>query len=83
MTKFQEKYEITNDPLDFVKSSEIESWTVLNKDTSYRKFCQEMNKYCVINTHTEVNLKQKKINKVNLKVWYGVKLIEGDEIDII
>jgi hypothetical protein len=63
-----------------VKSSEIENWTTINKDALYRKFCQEMIKYCTLNNHTEVNLKQKKINKVNLKVWYGVKLIEESVI---
>ena len=79
MTKFQEKYEITNDPLDYVKSCDIEGWTTVNGNTSYRKFCIEMTKYCVINKHKEVILKQKKINRVNLKVWHGIKFIENDD----
>jgi hypothetical protein len=37
------QYEMTN--LDFEKSSEIESWTILKRGTLYRKFCQEMKKY--------------------------------------
>ena len=79
MTKFQEKYEITNDFLDFVKSSEIERWTVVNKNTSYRKFCQEIKKYCVINNQNNVENKSKKFNKVNVQGWYGPKFIEFGE----
>lgn len=49
MRKFQEKYEIANDCLDYVKSSKVEIWTTLSKDTSYRKFCQDMIKYSPYN----------------------------------
>jgi hypothetical protein len=44
IAKFLEKYEITDNKDDFVKSSEIENWTVVNKDISYRKLCQELKK---------------------------------------
>lgn len=45
MANFQVMDGIRNDPDDFVKSSEVDSWTTLNKDISYKKFCQEVKIY--------------------------------------
>jgi phage/plasmid-associated DNA primase len=78
IAKFLEKYEITDNKDDFVKSSEIENWTVVNKDISYRKFCQELKKYCTIHKHSNVEIKQRKVNKVNVQGWFGLRLIEGE-----
>jgi hypothetical protein len=67
IAKFLEKYEITDNKDDFVKSSEIENWTVVNKDISYRKFCQELKKYCTIHKHS-LQIKTKKQIKLHLKL---------------
>ena len=80
MVKFQQKYEITNNIDDFVKSSEIENWTVNEKESSYKKFCQELKKYCVVNGFNNVDTRDKKINKKVSKHWFGLKLID-DECD--
>ena len=70
------QYEMTY--LDFEKSSEIESWTVLKTGTLYRKFCQEMKKFWFITNHNSVDNTSKKFNAVNVQGWCDIKRIEFD-----
>ena len=79
MEKFQLKYELTNDPSDFVKSKDIEAWMVSIKDTSYRKFVMELKKYIVIHKLDEVKNKDKRFVVVT-KGWSGIKLIVYSDV---
>lgn len=70
-------YEITNNPDDYVKSEDLESWINSKKlNMSMKKLANEFNKYCkgyhYGNCVTGI---QKKIKGKNLKVWSGIKLI--------
>jgi hypothetical protein len=81
MEKFQLKYELTNDPTDFVKSKDIEEWVLSTKDTSYRKFVMEFKKYVVIHKLDHIKNKDKKIGKFVLKGWFGIKIIKECDVE--
>jgi phage/plasmid-associated DNA primase len=81
MAKFQLKFELTNDPLHFTKSKDIEAWVVATKESSYRKFVMELKKYATIHKLDEIKNKDKKIQKSVMKVWYGIRLISECDIE--
>jgi hypothetical protein len=81
MSKFLEIYEITNDPKDFVKSKDIETWVSIKKVASYRKLAMELKMYAVDNSFDKVRNVDKKICKVVMKVWYGIKFINYSDVE--
>lgn len=81
--KFQNVYEITNDKKDFISSEDITNWTIRDKEMSYKNFAQQLKKYCIINNFGNVSLMNKKINKKVIKSWFGIKLINDEEDDLI
>ena len=78
MVKFQEFFEFTTDIDACVKSSEIEYWLSLDKTMSYKIFCIEMRKYCVINN---INIKadRRRPEKKQISVWCGITKIDQNE----
>ena len=75
MTKFQQKFEITNNPEDFILSKDVEFWVNQTKEMSYMKLTMELKKHCVFNHYTDVQNKRKRINKVLIMGWSGLKYI--------
>jgi hypothetical protein len=73
ITQFQEIYEITNDPNDYVISKDIERTITNFGEVSYRKFAIELKKHCVINSLNNVRNNVKKINNKGTQVWFGIK----------
>ena len=73
--KFQLKYELTNDSADFVSSNDIERWVASVKDISYRKFVMELQKYVVMEKLDKIEKKDKKVGKVSVRGWFGIKCI--------
>jgi hypothetical protein len=71
---FMKDYEITNNPTDFIYSSQIEDWIESNKmGISMKKFGMELKKYCAIRDFKEVVSKDKKDSGRSLKAWVGVR----------
>ena len=87
MTKFQQKFEITNNRDNFILSKDVEFWVNQTKEVSYMKFVMELKKYCVSNHYTGVENKRKRINKVLIMGWSGLKYtstnitMEDKEVD--
>jgi hypothetical protein len=79
MNKFQQQFEITNSPEDYVFSKDIETWITSTKEMSYMKFVMELKKYCIIEKYDDVINKFKKVNKVNYKSWFGIKKISQQQ----
>lgn len=80
ITSFLNDYEITNDPNDYVKSSDVEKWITDGKfKVTMSKFGMEMNKYCKINHMDNVESKNKKIGGKAQKCWFGVRLMSDDD----
>jgi hypothetical protein len=69
------KFQLTNKPLHFTKSKDIEAWVVATKESSYRKFVVELKKYATIHKLDEIKNKDKKIEKSVMKGWFGIRLI--------
>jgi hypothetical protein len=71
-------YEITDDPDDYVLSSDIQKWlTDESLGITLTKFGLEMNRYCHINKRTVIS-KTKKVNGRGCKVWTGCRLIPDE-----
>lgn len=76
---WQCSYEITNNPEDYVLSSDIQKWLDTEKlGISIVKFALEMKRYCHIKKHTGVFSKDKKVNGKSGKAWFGCRLIPDD-----
>ena len=79
---FKEDFIVTNDPKDFVLSSDIEYWIKNTKDLgiSIEKFAKELKKYCSLSKYDKVDNKVRKINSKPKRVWIGIKrYFETDE----
>jgi hypothetical protein len=70
-------FEITNNPDDFIKSSDLQEWLDGKKmNISMKKLGLEFNKYCSIQQHNNCSTSNvKKINGKTHRVWSGIKLI--------
>ena len=80
ITAFLKDYEITNDITDYVSSSSIEDWIKSKKlNISMLKFSKDMKKYTTLHKIENVTSKDKKVNKRNIKCWFGIKAI--DEVE--
>jgi hypothetical protein len=83
IVKFKEDYEITNNPLDFVRSQEIEDW-IKHKDLriSMKKLANELKFHLNLAKLENVYNKVKKVNGKSIMVWFGIKrIIEDDEFE--
>ena len=73
---FIKDYEVTNDPTDYIRSSDIDHWITENKlGITMKKFSNEFIKYCTIRGFNEVKSDNKKVGGKVLKYWFGVKYI--------
>ena len=73
-------YQITNDPNDYVLSSDIQKWLTDEKlGITVTKFGLELNRYCHIKKHTEVRSKDKKVHGKTVKVWIGCRLAPDED----
>ena len=71
---FMKDYEITDNPTDFIYSSQITDWIESKKlGISMKKFGMELKKYCAIRDFKEVVSKDKKDSGRSLKAWVGVR----------
>jgi hypothetical protein len=76
---FLNDYEISNDPNDFVKSSDVEEWLKKGKFlVTMTKLGLELNKYVKIHKLENVESKNKKIGGKAMKCWFGIKLMTDD-----
>lgn len=77
----KEQYEFTNNPEDYVTSSEIEAWLKEGKfHVTMTKFGLEMNRYCKIHKLDQVEVKVKKIKGKPTRCWVGIRqMIEEEE----
>jgi len=74
ITKFQNDFEITNDPDDFIKSADIEEWIKQIKlGITMTKLGRDLNKYAELNKLENVMSKAKKIDKKTVQCWIGIK----------
>jgi hypothetical protein len=72
---FKMDFEFTNNPEDFVKSSDIEHWlTQLKLGISMTKFTAELKKYATIHKH-DIHNDRKKIGGKLYMCWFGIKQI--------
>lgn len=75
--KFLEDYKITDNPDDYVVSSDIKSWLTANKlGISMKRFGMDMKLYSTQNKLKSILSKGKKIRGKTLQVWTGIKRIE-------
>ena len=64
VSKFFKDFEITNNENDFVKSSDINNWIVLNKlGITLQKFTNELKKHCVLENMDNVFKKRQEIQR--------------------
>jgi phage/plasmid-associated DNA primase len=78
--RFKNDFEITNDEVDTVQSSEIEQWLQAKKTgITMTKFGVDLKKYCKINSLDSVGNKYKKISGKTKMVWFGIREIRGCE----
>jgi hypothetical protein len=76
ISKFKQDFELTDNPIDFVKSSFIDEWIKKNKlDTSMKKFSMLLKKECLLKKYDNVKSIVKKIAGKTPQVWIGVKFI--------
>ena len=68
ITKFQLKYEITNEVEDFVKSRDIENWVLSTKGFSTKKFYIELKQYAKLKAFQEVINGSKKVDKKTAQI---------------
>ena len=78
MQKFLETYQFSQDPTDFVLSSELREYvtkTFSDSVLTYGKFCVEIKQYVRENCLENVdNKKVKKIGGVQHRAWWGIRL---------
>ena len=80
ISKFEETFEITNNPLHYIESGDIQIWLDAQKvGISFKKFSVEFKKYCIVKKFISVESKNKKINGRVAKVWTGVSNISTEE----
>ena len=80
ISKFEETFEITNNPLHYIESGDIQIWLDAQKvGISFKKFSVEFKKYCTVKKFISVESKNKKINGRVAKVWTGVSNISTEE----
>jgi phage/plasmid-associated DNA primase len=79
MTIFQDSYELTNDPDDYIRGDELEAWATKGKQTSYKKFCIELRRHATLEGLEFVENKNKKMAKKVFKIWTGIRAI-SDEV---
>jgi len=79
ITKFEKDFEITNNPDDYVRSFDIETW-LKGSQVSIKKFSVEMNKHKIIRNLSNVYSKNKKLGKV-IKVWQGIRILKEEDIE--
>ena len=81
--KFLEDFEITNNENDFTKSDDIQIWLTDNeyKNISMKKFSLDLKRYTTINKYENVNVKIKKINRICVRCWIGIKKNNGNSPD--
>jgi hypothetical protein len=80
VSKFKQDFEITDNPIDFVKSSFIDEWIKKNKlDTSMKKFSMLLKKECLLKKYDNVKSVVKKIAGKTPQVWVGIKFIVDTE----
>jgi hypothetical protein len=73
-------YEITNNPDDFVLSSDIQKWLDEEKlGITIKKFTMELKRYCLLKNITGVVSKDKKIQGKSVKVWSGCRVPSTDD----
>jgi phage/plasmid-associated DNA primase len=76
---FKEEYEITNDPEDYVTSSDVENWLKEGKfHVTMTKFGLELNRYCTIHKLDKVAVKVKKIKGKTVRCWMGIRQMTED-----
>lgn len=80
---FLKDYEITNDEVDYVLSSDIQKWIDCKKlGITMTKFAKELKKHCKVKNCDVVKKNDKKIKGKTCKCWVGIKEIEEiEEID--
>ena len=72
----QKDYEITNDPEDYVLSSEIKEWITQKKiGITMKRFGMDMKLYCCKNKLENVLSKDKKRNGKCQQAWCGIRYI--------
>tara|TARA_R110002126_G_scaffold189385_1_gene337681 strand:+ start:400 stop:2868 length:2469 start_codon:yes stop_codon:yes gene_type:complete len=77
---FLNEFEITDNPADFVKSSDVERWMTEGKfRVTMTKFGMEMNKHLKIHKFQRVESKIKKIGGKAVRCWFGIKMMTDDE----
>jgi len=74
ITSFLEKYEITDNVNDMIKSSDIELWLKEKKLDKMKKFTMELKDYVDKKSYKNVYVKHTKTGNK----WCGIKLIDDD-----
>lgn len=71
---FLNDFEVSDNPDDFIKSSDIEAWMTEGKfRVTMTKFGMEMNRYCKINGKENVGSKKKKVDQKSVMCWFGIR----------
>ena len=80
VTMLTNEFELTNNPKDWVLSTDIQKWIDDNKlGITMTKMGVELNKHCKLNELKDIKSDVKKIGGKTKRVWFGIKTI--NEID--